>query len=59
MNDVSTPLSLALALFERISAKTPHTELHVLARAGLYCFREQPEAFDRIVTAFCTGNGWS
>jgi 2-hydroxy-6-oxonona-2,4-dienedioate hydrolase len=54
-DDPSAPLPLALALFERIAAKTPRTELHVLAHAGHYCFREQPEAFDRLITAFCDG----
>lgn len=52
-NDVSAPLPLAQALFERIAAKTEHTELHVIARAGHYVFREQPEAFVRAVGGFC------
>ena len=28
-------------------------ELHVLARAGHDCFRERPEAFERVLTSFC------
>jgi 2-hydroxy-6-oxonona-2,4-dienedioate hydrolase len=52
-DDVSAPLPLASALFERIAAHTPATELHVLAQAGHYCYREHPAAFDRLVTSFC------
>jgi pimeloyl-ACP methyl ester carboxylesterase len=54
-DDPSAPLPLAFALFERIAARTPETELHVLARAGHYSFREQPAAFERLVGAFCSG----
>lgn len=52
-NDVSAPLPLATSLFDVIAAKTPETELHVLSRAGHYCYREQPAAFHRLVTSFC------
>jgi 2-hydroxy-6-oxonona-2,4-dienedioate hydrolase len=51
--DVSAPLPLAYALFERIERGTERSELHVLGRAGHYCFREQPRAFERVVAAFC------
>ena len=54
-NDPSAPLPLALSLFERIAARTPETDLHVLGRAGHYCFREQPEAFERALAGFCLG----
>jgi 2-hydroxy-6-oxo-6-(2'-carboxyphenyl)-hexa-2,4-dienoate hydrolase len=54
-DDISAPLPVGISLFERVAAKTPRTELHVLARAGHYCFREQPEAFDGLVTSFCHG----
>ena len=52
-NDVSAPLPLALALFERIAARTAEADLHVLARAGHYCFRERPDAFERVLIGFC------
>jgi 2-hydroxy-6-oxo-6-(2'-carboxyphenyl)-hexa-2,4-dienoate hydrolase len=54
-NDVSAPLPLGLALFERIAVHTAEADLHVLARAGHYCFRERPDAFERTLAAFCLG----
>jgi pimeloyl-ACP methyl ester carboxylesterase len=54
-DDPSAPLSLGLALFERLAARSAEVELHVLARAGHYCFREQPESFERALRAFCLG----
>ena len=54
-NDCSAPLSLGYTLFERIALKTPQAEMHVLNGAGHYCFREQPEAFLRVVRGFCLG----
>ncbi len=52
-DDPSAPVSLALDLFQRIAARTPETELHVLNRAGHFAHREQPGAFNRLVRAFC------
>ena len=52
-NDPSAPLPLALALFERIAVRTRDADLHLLGRAGHYCFRERPQAFERAVTGFC------
>jgi 2-hydroxy-6-oxonona-2,4-dienedioate hydrolase len=54
-NDPSAPLPLALQLLERIAARTPEADLHVLGRAGHYCFRERPEAFERALTGFALG----
>jgi len=51
--DPSAPLPLAYALFERIAARTPDAQLHVLGQAGHYCFRERAEAFERVLAAFC------
>ena len=53
MNDLSAPLPLGQRLFERIAVTTPHAEMHVLNGAGHYSYREQPAAFNRIVTSFC------
>ena len=52
-NDPSAPLVLGHRLMEIVSAKTPQTEMHVLNQAGHYSFREQPEAFHQILSAFC------
>jgi pimeloyl-ACP methyl ester carboxylesterase len=53
--DPSAPLPLAHALHARIAARTPEADLHVLGRAGHYCFRERPAAFERTLAAFCLG----
>lgn len=52
-NDQAAPVVLAHRLFERICAKTPQAELHVLNGAGHYSFREQPAAFNRVLRSFC------
>jgi 2-hydroxy-6-oxo-6-(2'-carboxyphenyl)-hexa-2,4-dienoate hydrolase len=54
-DDPSAPVPLAYTLFERIARRTEHAELHVLARAGHYSYREQPDAFTRLLAAFCLG----
>lgn len=55
-NDVSAPMGVhGLPLFQRIAAKTPHSEFHVLNQSGHYVFREQPTAFNRLVQSFCLG----
>ncbi len=35
-----------------IMPSMPQSEMHILNQAGHYCFREQPEAFNRVVTDF-------
>jgi pimeloyl-ACP methyl ester carboxylesterase len=54
-DDRSAPRRLALALYERICARTPRAELHLLNQAGHYSFREQPVAFNGLMRAFCLG----
>ena len=54
LNDRSAPLPLGLQLFERIAAKTPEAEMHVLNGTGHYSFREQYQAFNRVVRSFCS-----
>lgn len=55
-DDPSAPVPLAYALFERIRARTAEAELHVLGRAGHYAYREQPQAFVRLLEGFCLRN---
>jgi 2-hydroxy-6-oxonona-2,4-dienedioate hydrolase len=52
-NDRSAPLPLGQRLFEHLVEKTPETEMHVLNHAGHNSYREQPEAFNRLVRGFC------
>jgi pimeloyl-ACP methyl ester carboxylesterase len=54
-NDPSAPLPLGVSLFERIRARTPQAEFHVLNQAGHYCFRERPHEFNRLLRSFCLG----
>jgi 2-hydroxy-6-oxonona-2,4-dienedioate hydrolase len=56
-NDPSAPLPLGVQLFERFCARTAEAELHVLNRAGHYSYREQPAAFNRVLTSFCLDRG--
>jgi 2-hydroxy-6-oxo-6-(2'-carboxyphenyl)-hexa-2,4-dienoate hydrolase len=51
--DPSAPLPLAHALLGHLAQSTRDCELHVLADAGHYSFREAPRAFERAVGAFC------
>jgi pimeloyl-ACP methyl ester carboxylesterase len=50
--DVSAPLPLAHALYDRIAGRTPEAELHVIAGSGHYVYREQPDAFERALIGF-------
>ena len=52
-NDPAAPLPLGLKLFGRICAKTPEAALHVLNGAAHYSFRDQPQAFNRVLRSFC------
>lgn len=55
--DPSAPLPLGYRLFEEVFTRTRCAELLVLADAGHYCFREQPEVFDDSVISFCRRSG--
>lgn len=48
-DDPSAPLYLGHRLFDRIRAKTEQVSLHVINRAGHPVYREQPEAFNRLL----------
>jgi pimeloyl-ACP methyl ester carboxylesterase len=52
-NDRSAPIDRGRLLFDRICARTPAAEFHVVNGAGHYSFREQPLAFNRAVQSFC------
>jgi 2-hydroxy-6-oxo-6-(2'-carboxyphenyl)-hexa-2,4-dienoate hydrolase len=52
-NDPSARLPLGYSLFERIAAKTPAAELHVMNEAGHYTFREHPLEFNRLIRGWC------
>ena len=54
-DDRSAPLPLGLELFSRICRKTPRAEMHVLNGAGHYSYRDQYQAFNRLLTSYCLG----
>jgi 2-hydroxy-6-oxo-6-(2'-carboxyphenyl)-hexa-2,4-dienoate hydrolase len=54
-NDPSAVLDGGLKLFEIISARCPHSHMHIINQAGHYCYREHPDDFVEIVSAFVRG----
>ncbi len=48
-NDPTAALKRGQLLFELIAESTPDSEMHVLNRAGHFCYREQPEAFNHVI----------
>jgi pimeloyl-ACP methyl ester carboxylesterase len=52
-DDPSAPPQLAIGLIERVLQRTRECGLHVIAQAGHYPFREQPERFNRILRSIC------
>jgi pimeloyl-ACP methyl ester carboxylesterase len=51
-NDPTAALKRGHALFEIIAEGNPRSEMHVINEAGHFCYREQPEIFNRVVKAF-------
>jgi pimeloyl-ACP methyl ester carboxylesterase len=51
-NDPTAALKRGQYLFELIAKRTPMTEMHVINRAGHFCYREQPETFNHVVSGF-------
>lgn len=51
-NDPTASLKRGQMLFELIAGSAPVAEMHVINRAGHFCYREQPESFNRVLRAF-------
>jgi pimeloyl-ACP methyl ester carboxylesterase len=52
-NDPSAPVDpVGIAAMNLILPAVPQSEMHVINRAGHYCFREQPDAFVAVVSGF-------
>ena len=51
-NDPTAALKRGQYLFELIAKRTPMAEMHVINRAGHFCYREQPEAFNHEISGF-------
>ena len=54
-NDPSAPLELAMSLFEMLAQYDTDFQLHVFNCAGHYVFREQAQAFNKLVTDYIEG----
>lgn len=51
-NDPTAPLRRGQYLFDLIAARNPDAEMHVINRAGHFCYREQPETFNEVIGGF-------
>ena len=51
-NDPTAILKRGQALFELIADSTPIAEMHVINKAGHFCYREQPETFNQVIRGF-------
>ena len=51
-NDPTALLKRGHALFEIIADSNPRSEMHIINEAGHFCYREQPEVFNQIITGF-------
>jgi pimeloyl-ACP methyl ester carboxylesterase len=51
-NDPTALLKRGQALFELIADSNPRSEMHIINRAGHFCYREQPEIFNQVVGGF-------
>jgi pimeloyl-ACP methyl ester carboxylesterase len=53
-NDPSAPLAeVGMPLYNRISATTEHSEMHIFNHAGHYTFREQASGFNHLINDWC------
>ena len=51
-NDPTAQYKRGLALFDFVAGSTENAQLHVINKAGHFCYREQPEQFNQAVTGF-------
>ena len=51
-NDPTAILKRGQALFELIADSTAMAEMHVINKAGHFCYREQPETFNQVIRGF-------
>jgi len=57
-NDPTAELKRGQMLFELIADVNPKSEMHIINRAGHFCYREQPETFNQVIKGFvdrCSG----
>ena len=51
-NDPTALLKRGQALFELIAESAPIAEMHIINKAGHFCYREQPETFNQVIRGF-------
>jgi 2-hydroxy-6-oxonona-2,4-dienedioate hydrolase len=51
-NDPTALLKRGQALFELIADNNPKSEMHIINQSGHFCYREQPETFNRVIKGF-------
>jgi pimeloyl-ACP methyl ester carboxylesterase len=54
-NDPTAILAQGQIIFDLVARRQAETQMCVLNRAGHFCFREQPAAFNSAVTGFIKG----
>ena len=54
-NDPSAPLEVGLDLLKIFAPSVAETQFHIFNQAGHYAFREEADAFNRLVTHFIPG----
>jgi pimeloyl-ACP methyl ester carboxylesterase len=51
-NDPTATIGMGHALFDLVAGSAPRAEMHIINKAGHFCFREHPTAFNEIVRSF-------
>jgi 2-hydroxy-6-oxo-6-(2'-carboxyphenyl)-hexa-2,4-dienoate hydrolase len=51
-NDPTAELKRGQMHFELIADANPNSEMHIINRAGHFCYREQPETFNQVIKGF-------
>ena len=51
-NAPTAELKRGQALFELIADGSPKSEMHIINRAGHFCYREQPDTFNQVIKGF-------
>jgi len=54
-NDPTATLDQGFCLFEMLAEKEKRTDMHVFNQAGHFTYREQPEAFNRLIVDYVNG----
>ena len=56
-NDPTAQYKRGISLFDFVANSTENAQFHVINKAGHFCYREQPEQFNRAVAGFIQSLG--